>query len=165
MELLKQLNIKKKARRWTSWSFVSTLSRFISATSNFFSSKKLKAEEELDGIYGWKVLVLLHTLNNVEITNYFKYEPRFNGVFSRNNLPRIKDEVYVINLDGKNKKGTYWVSLFIDRNSAVYFDSFGIEFISQEVLKKNRNKSITHNIFRIQDNESIMCRFYCIAFI
>ena len=26
-------------------------------------------------------------------------------------------------------------------------------------------KSITHNIFRIQDNESIMCGFYCIAFI
>ena len=28
-----------------------------------------------------------------------------------------------------------------------------------------RDKSITHNIFRIQDNESIMCEFYCIAFI
>ena len=35
-------------------------------------------------------LVLFHPLNNIEITNYFKYEPRFNGVFSRNNLPRLK---------------------------------------------------------------------------
>ena len=40
-----------------------------------------------------------------------------------------------------------------------------IEYIPQEVLNKIRDKSITHNIFRIQDNESIMCRLYCIAFI
>ena len=54
---------------------------------------------------------------------------------------------------------------FIDRNLAVCFDSFGIEYIPQEVLNKIRDKSITHNIFRIQDNESIMCGFYCIGFI
>ena len=46
-----------------------------------------------------------------------------------------------------------------------YFDSFGLEYIPLEVLNNIRNKSITHNIFRIQDNESIMCGFYCIAFI
>ena len=45
-----------------------------------------------------------------------------------------------------------WVSLFIERNTAVYFDSLGIEYISLEVLKKIRDKPITHNIFRIQDN-------------
>ena len=56
-------------------------------------------------------------------------------------------------------------SLFIVRNLAEYFDSFGIEYIPQEVLNKIRDKLITHNIFRIQDNESIICGFYCIAFI
>ena len=85
--------------------------------------------------------------------------------FSRNNLPRIKHGTYVINLNDKKSKGTHWVSLFIDRNTAVYFDSFGIEYIPQEVLNKIKDKSITHNIFRIQDNESIMCGFYCIAFV
>ena len=48
---------------------------------------------------------------------------------------------------------------------AVYFDSFGIEYIPLEVLNKIRDKSITHNIFRIQDNESIFSGLYCIAFI
>ena len=62
----------------------------------------------------------------------------------------------------KNCKGTHWVSLFIDKNLTVYFDSFGIEYISQEVLNKTRDKSITHNIFRIQNNESTMIGFYCI---
>ena len=88
-----------------------------------------------------------------------------NGVFSRNNLPRIKDEAYVINLDDKNSKAAHWVSLFVNKNLSVYFDSFGIEYITQEVLNKIKNKSITHNIFRMQDNESILCRFYCVAFI
>ena len=36
-------------------------------------------------------LVLLHPLNNIEIISYLNYEPRLNGVFSRNNLPRIED--------------------------------------------------------------------------
>ena len=111
------------------------------------------------------MLVLLHSLKNIEITNYFNDKSSFNGVFSRKNLPKIKDGAYVINLDDKNSKGTHWVSLFIDRNTALYFHSFGIEYILQEVLNKIRNKSITHNIFRIQDNESIMCGFYCIVFI
>ena len=59
----------------------------------------------------------------------------------------------------------HWVSLLINRNTAVYFDSFGIEYIPQEALNKIRHKSITHNVFKLQDNESIMCGFYCLAFI
>ena len=37
--------------------------------------------------------------------------------------------------------------------------------IPQEVLNKIRDKSVTHNIFRIQDKEYITCGFYCISFI
>ena len=103
-----------------------------------------------------KILVLLEPLNNIEIINYFNYQPRFNGAFSRNILPGIKYRAYVTNLDDKKSKGTHWVSLFIDRNTAVYFDSFLLEYISQEVLNKIKDKSITHNIFRMQDNDSIM---------
>ena len=58
----------------------------------------------------------------------FSSAPFFKQVrdFSRENLPRIKDGPYVINLNDKLSKGTYWVSLFINRHAAVYFDSFGI---------------------------------------
>ena len=71
----------------------------------------------------------------------------------------------MINLDGKENKGTHWASLFIDRNIVLYFDSLGIEYIPQEVWNKIRDISITHSKFRIQNNESIICRFYCIAFL
>ena len=40
------------------------------------------------------------------------------------------------NLDDKKSKGTHWVPLFSDRNTTVYFDSLGIEYIPQEVLNK-----------------------------
>ena len=32
-------------------------------------------------------------------------------------------------------------------------------------MNKIKDKSITLNILRVQDNDSIMCEFYCIAFI
>ena len=50
------------------------------------------------------MLVLLHSLNNIKIINYCNYDPRFGGVFPRNDLPRIKDGAYVINLDDKESK-------------------------------------------------------------
>ena len=89
----------------------------------------------------------LHHLSNIEITKYFNYEPKFDGVFSRDSLPRIKD---LINLDDKQSKETHWVSLFIDIKAAVYFDSFGIEFIPEEVLNKIKDKSLMHYVFKRQ---------------
>ena len=43
--------------------------------------------------------MLPHPLTNFEIEKYYQNEPRFNGVYSRDNLPEIKDGGYVINLD------------------------------------------------------------------
>ena len=56
----------------------------------------------------------LHPLTNFEIQKYYKTEPRFNGVFSRNNLPKeiIKDWAYIINLDEYANVGTHWIALF-----------------------------------------------------
>ena len=47
------------------------------------------------------------------ITTYFDYKPRLNGVYSRDNLPRINDKVYAINLDDKQSKKAHWVSLLV----------------------------------------------------
>ena len=69
-----------------------------------------------------------HPLTNFEIQKYYKNEPRFNGVFSRNNLhKKIKDGTYVKNFDEYADIGTHWIALFGKRNEIVYFDSFGVE--------------------------------------
>ena len=61
-------------------------------------------------------------------------KPRFNDVFSRNNLPKkIKDGAYIINLDEYADVGTHWIALFCNRNEIVYFDSFGVEHILEGI--------------------------------
>ena len=71
----------------------------------------------------------------------------------------------MINLGDKQSRGTNRISLFVERNTVMYFDSFGIDYTPLEVLNKIKDKSITHNIFRIQSDNSVMCGFYGIAFI
>ena len=68
-----------------------------------------------------------------------------------------------MNLNDKQNKETHWVPFFY-RNRAVYFDSFGTEYILQQVLNKIKDTSITQNIFRKQSDDSIMWEFYCSAF-
>ena len=76
--------------------------------------------------------------------NIIKNEPRFNGIFSRNNLPKnnsteynsiknIKDEAYIINIDEYANLGTHWIALFCKKNEIVYLNRFGVEYISEEI--------------------------------
>ena len=53
--------------------------------------------------------MLPYLLTNFEIQNYYQNEPKFNGVYSRNNLPKIKDDSILS-----------------------YFDSFGAEHIPKK---------------------------------
>ena len=105
-------------------------------------------------------------LTNFEMQKYYQDEARFNGVFSRNNLPKkIKDGAYVINLDEYADVGTHWIALFCNRNEIVYFDSFGVEHVPKEIKIFVGNKNITANIFREQANNSVMRGYFCIRFI
>ena len=106
-----------------------------------------------------------HPLTNIEINEYYINEPRFNSVYSRNNLSdKVKKGAYVINLDEYENTGTHWIALFVKPKHTVYFDSFGIEHIPKEINKFIRNE-IKSNIFRLQAYDSIMCGYYCIEII
>ena len=79
-------------------------------------------------------LIPSHPLTNFEIQKYYKHEPRFTGVFSRNNLPKkIMDGTDVINLDDYADVGKHWIASFCSRNGIVYFDSFGVEHVPEEI--------------------------------
>ena len=62
----------------------------------------------------------LHPLTNFEIQKYYQNEPTFNGVYSRNNLPKIKDRAYVINLDENKSTGTHWIALYVNGISVIF---------------------------------------------
>ena len=111
-------------------------------------------------------LIPPHPLTNFEVQKYYKNEPRFNGVFSRNNLPKkIKNGTYVISLDEYTDVGTHWIVLFCNRNEIAYFDSFGVEHIPEEIEEFIGNKNIKTNIVWVAANDSVMCGYFCIGFI
>ena len=84
----------------------------------------------------------------------------------RDNLPKkIKDGAYVINLDEYADVGTHWIALFCNRSEIVYFDSFGVEHVPEEIKEFIGIKSIKANIFRVQASNSIMRGYFCIGFI
>ena len=56
-------------------------------------------------------------------------------------------------------------SLFCKKNEIVYFDSFGVEHIPEEIKKFIGNRNIEANIYRVQTNNSVMCGYFCIGFI
>ena len=106
-----------------------------------------------------------HPLTNFETQKYYQNESRFNGVYSRDNLNKIKDGVYVINPDAYPDIGTHWVALYVNNNSVTYFDSFGVKHIPKEIKEFIKNKNIKTNIFRIQAFDSIMCRYFSTGFV
>ena len=52
---------------------------------------------------------------------------------------------------------------FAKKNGIVYFDSFGVEHIPEEIKEFIGNKNIKANIFRVQANNSVMCCYFCIV--
>ena len=117
-----------------------------------------------------------HPLTNFEIIEYFKDETRFNGLYSKDSLPKtIKNGGYIINLQDEIGPGTHWVALFVEdnlvnsknnkNNSVIYFDSYGVEYLPVQILKFIGNKPIKSSYFRIQSYDSVMCGFFCILFL
>ena len=77
------------------------------------------------------------SLTNFETQEYYKSEPRLNGVYSRDNLPKtIKIETaYTVNLDNYKNTRTHWIALYVKNKEITYFDSFGVEHFPKEIKK------------------------------
>ena len=104
-----------------------------------------------------------HPLTNFDIQRYYQDEPRFNGVYSRDNLPnKLQYEVYVTNLDEYVDVGTHLIYLYVNDNNGTYSE---IEYIPKEIKKFIGNNNITTNIFRMQAYNSVMYGYFCSGFI
>ena len=88
---------------------------------------------DLKSKYG--ILMPPHPLTYFEMQKYYQNKPRFNGIYSRDNLPnKTMDGAYVINLDEYSDIGSHWIVLYSLNNDVTYFNSFGVE-IFQKKLK------------------------------
>ena len=87
-----------------------------------------------------------YPLNNFEIQKYYQKEPKFNDVYSKNNLSKIKDGAYIINLDEYESIETHWIALCVNDENVSYFDSFGVEHTAKLSIKIIGNKNIITKI-------------------
>ena len=99
-----------------------------------------------------------HSLTNFEKQSYYENEPRFNGVYSRNNLSKGWD------ICNKSIRA-HWIALYVNNNNVNYFDSSGVELIPKEIKKFIGNKDVVTNIYRLQTCDSIMREYFRIVFI
>ena len=73
--------------------------------------------------------MLPHPLSNFKIQKYYQNESKFSGVYSRNNLSKIGDRAYIIDLDEYEPIGAHWIALHVNTKNATYFDSSGVKHI------------------------------------
>ena len=106
--------------------------------------------------------MLSHSLRNFEIQNNYHNELKYNGVYSRNNLPKTKDGTYVINIDEYKWIGTHWIRLYVNNINVTYFDSFGAKHIPKE-MKKIIKKTIITNFYKMQIYGFIDFTLKCIS--
>ena len=100
------------------------------------------------------------------ISKYYETECRFNGVYSRDNLPKIiNDRACVINLDEYADVETHCIALCVLSFEIIYFDNFGVKHVLKEIKIFIGHKNIKANLFRTQAKNSVMCEYFCIELI
>ena len=80
--------------------------------------------------------MLLHPLTNFEMEKYYRNEMNFNGVYSRNSLPRIRDGTYAINHYEYKSIRTHWMALYVNGNNIIYLIALELS-IFQKKLKNS----------------------------
>ena len=107
----------------------------------------------------------LHPVTNLQIQKYLN-EPKFNSVYSRNHLPKIKDGAYVINLDEYESIGTCWIALYVNGNASIQaYNSmcgyFCLGFI--DFLLKSKSLPDYTNLFSpngYEKNDKIILKYF-----
>jgi hypothetical protein len=89
------------------------------------------------------------------------------GVYMKDILPtKLKDVFFVLNLDKESGNGTHWTVLYKKKNTISYFDSFGCPLPERETkIVKGKDSHCYYSDRIIQDLKSVLCGFYCVAFI
>ena len=91
------------------------------------------------------------------------------AITTKDELPaKVEDGCYIINLQSSTSgNGTHWLALFIHKNIAYFFDSYGappsVEIM--KFVKKRKGCHMYYNNFIIQDLKSDNCGFYALAFL
>ena len=84
------------------------------------------------------------SLTNFEIQMYYQNERKFNSVCSRNSLTKMKDLLWLLNLDEFKSIRNHWIPFYLNSNNVTYFDNFGVEHILKRIKQFIRKQKF-HN--------------------
>lgn len=116
-------------------------------------------------------MVLKRGLTAYEINEFLIGETNFIGCFPSDKIPKITKYPcsLIINSEKSTHPGSHWLSVFLDEEFSLYFDSFGLPVLENDIfyfLKENScSKNVIFNKLCIQDIESVSCGLFCISFI
>ena len=91
-----------------------------------------------------------HHLTNFEIQKYYQNESKVDGVYSRNNLSKIKDGTYITNPDECESRESHQIALYVNAENVTYFDGFGVKHIPQNLENSLEIKNIKASIYKKQ---------------
>ena len=110
-------------------------------------------------------------LKTTDIDRILMQYSLFKGTYPCDSVPittKFEDQAFIINTGNSQSSGQHWVGLIIKQEKCWYFDSFGIELLSLDVLKRLKKAGVENyfsNSKQIQSVNSVSCGYYCIAFI
>lgn len=108
-------------------------------------------------------------LTNFELEKLLADDDEFVGCFSQDNLPTKLNlpATIIINTAKRSSKGRHWIAIRIQKNSSLYFDTFGVHPVEDNIktFLQRFSKKILYSVVCIQDINSFYCGFYCFAFI
>ena len=127
----------KRTKRKISWNVLDTLGANL--LGNLLTGKgTIRASEGT--VSRSEFLMLPHPSTNFEIQKYYQKDVQLssknrpnkcNGVYSRNNLLKIKDKVYLINFDEFKSIGTHWIPFYANNNNITYLTAFELNIFQK----------------------------------
>ena len=109
-------------------------------------------------------------MNSREIEELLKFEKNFIGCFAYDDLPKFPKKYpakLIINTGSVSTNGDHWIALTMNTKECLYFDSFGLPVINQEIMKwlQGKYESLIYSNICIQHFSSDLCGAFCIAFL
>ena len=85
----------------------------------------------------------------------------------KDTIPKtLKNGRYIINLNSSGESGSHWVCMIKQTQSVYYFDPYGVYPVQNLVdLCLKRKLKLYYNMTQIQHVDSILCGWFCIAFL
>ena len=109
--------------------------------------------------------MLFHPLTEFETQKCYWNKPKFKSIYWKNDLTKIKDGAYLINLNACRSAWTHQIALYVNGDNVTFFDTFQVKFFPKKSKKIHRHQKYHKNIFVIRANYSAMCGCFCIRLI